>query len=435
MERSDDKDHKLVTVSSSEVGSPIEKDGSISPFSSREEFISENVAPPAPDGGRRAWLVVLGGWLNFTASFGIVNAFGTFESVYETDLHMSTSLVTWIGSAQMFVLFVGGIIVGPIFDKWGARIPMLMGTFLCLVSFLSCSFSTKFYQLLLAQGFTLGLGCALLFYPTTSAVSEWFDKRRGLALGLVVSGASAGGILWPLVLNQLIDKIGINGTHRATGVIAAPLMLTSCFLVKERKLTNSANDDSEAKVPPAPVQQTSLAATILDVRFLALSLGLLFINGGMMVPFFYIPQYAIDHGVSPTMANNMLAITYVASLCGRILSGWVADQIGRFNMLICISTLTGIATLCWMQTSTLPAMMTVSLLFGFSSGGIVPLGSACVAQTTPASMGRIGLRIGAMMAICSVGTLASGPISGTIRDQTHQWWGVLVSQKRFLSVF
>lgn len=71
MERSDDKDHKLVTVSSSEVGSPIEKDGSISPFSSREEFISENVAPPAPDGGRRAWLVVLGGWLNFTASFGM----------------------------------------------------------------------------------------------------------------------------------------------------------------------------------------------------------------------------------------------------------------------------------------------------------------------------------------------------------------------------
>lgn len=51
----------------------------------------------------------------------------------------------------------------------------------------------------------------LRFYPTTSAVSEWFDKRRGLALGLVVSGASAGGILWPLVLNQLIDKIGING--------------------------------------------------------------------------------------------------------------------------------------------------------------------------------------------------------------------------------
>lgn len=71
MERSDDKDHKLVTVTSSEVGSPIEKDGSISPFSSREEYIPENVGEPAPDGGRRAWLVVLGGWLNFTASFGM----------------------------------------------------------------------------------------------------------------------------------------------------------------------------------------------------------------------------------------------------------------------------------------------------------------------------------------------------------------------------
>lgn len=61
--------------------------------------------------------------------------------------------------------------------------------------------------------------------------------------------------------------------------------------------------------------------------------------------------------------------------------------------------------------------------FGLFSGGLVPLGSACVAQTTP-DMGHIGLRIGAMMAFCSVGALAGGPISGAIRDHFHDWAGV-----------
>ncbi len=62
----------------------------------------------------------------------------------------------------MFILFLSGVLVGPAFDKWGARKLMLSGTFLCLVAFISCSFATRFYQFLLAQGFLFGLGCALL---------------------------------------------------------------------------------------------------------------------------------------------------------------------------------------------------------------------------------------------------------------------------------
>ncbi|KAJ6779721.1 hypothetical protein PWT90_02064 [Aphanocladium album] len=433
----DDKEGQIVNISLEPL-SPI-SDDEVS-LSGPESPDIEQVDDPAPDGGKRAWLVVLGGFLNFTASFGIVNAFGTFESAYQTKLGMSTTLVSWIGSIQMFVLFLGGILVGPAYDRWGARLPMLLGTFLCLLSFVACSFSTQFYQLLLAQGFLLGVGCALLFYPTTSAVSEWFDKKRGLALGLVVSGASSGGILWPLVLNQLIGKIGIYGTHRASGIIAAPLLFIACFLVKERRQrkiapspgASAADDDKDAdsssgsckKEAAIPQPKMSLFS-ILDARFLATSVALLFINGGMMVPFFYVPQYAIDHGVSATMANNMLAMVYVASLSGRILSGWIADYVGRFNTLLAVTAVTGLATVLWSAMSALPGIMAVSLLFGFASGGIVPLASACIAQITPPHMmHHMGLRIGAMMTICSAGMLVGGPVSGTIKDKTQHWPGV-----------
>ncbi|KAJ4155545.1 hypothetical protein LMH87_000784 [Akanthomyces muscarius] len=375
-----------------------------------------------PDSGRRAWLVVFGGFLNFTASFGLLNSFGTFEAQYERSMQLPTSTVTWIGSLQMFILFLSGILVGPAFDKWGARKLMLSGTFLCLVAFISCSFATRFYQFLLAQGFLFGLGCALLFYPTTSAVSEWFDKRRGLALGLVCSGASAGGILWPMVLNEFFMDFNGAKTHRLTAAIAIPMLLLSCVLVRERHVRLAGHDMAGNEVKAS---QTSISKAIWDTRFLGLSSALLFINCGMMVPFFYIPGYAQDNGVDTTMSNNLLAISYSASLVGRIFTGWVADHIGRFNMLILISILTSLATFSFISAKTLTTFIAFSVLFGFSSGGIVPLGSACVAQTTP-DMGHLGLRIGTMMAISSIGTLAGGPATGAIKGATHAWPGVFI---------
>ncbi|KAM3528934.1 hypothetical protein MY4038_005642, partial [Beauveria bassiana] len=324
-----------------------------------------------PDSGRHAWLVVISGFINFTASFG---------------------------AFDMFVLFLSGSFIGPAFDKWGARKLMLSGTFLCLAAFIACSFATEFYQLLLAQGLLFGLGCALF------AVSEWFDKKRGFALGLVVSGASAGGILWPIVLNKLFLHIRIASTHRVAAAIAVPLMLLSCVFVRERK--DIAGHDTAGKGVKA--SQTPISKAIGDVRFLGLSFALLFVDCGMMVPFNFLPQYAQYREINGTMANNLLAISYAASLVGRIFTGWVADHIGS------------VATLCFAWAATLPTLVVVSLLFGFSSGGIVPLGSALVAQTTP-DMGYIGLRIGAMMAICSVGTLAGGPAAGAIQDATRDW--------------
>lgn len=88
-----------------------------------------------------------------------------------------------------------------------------------------------------------------------------------------------------------------------------------------------------------------------------------------------------------------------------------------------MGVLTATITFSW-GSMTSPAGMTASaLLFGLFSGGLVPLGSACVAQTTP-DMGRIGLRIGLMMAFASFAALAGGPASGAIKDATAAWLAV-----------
>lgn len=132
-----------------------------------------------------------------------------------------------------------------------------------------------------------------------------------------------------MVLNKLFLQIGIAWTHRVAAAIAIPLMLFSCAFVRERK--GIAGHDTAGKGIKA--SQTSISKAIWDARFLGLSFALLFIDCGMMVPFSYMPQYAKDHNIDGTMANNLLAISYAASLVGRIFTGWVADHIGRYATL------------------------------------------------------------------------------------------------------
>ena len=163
------------------------------------------------------------------------------------------------------------------------------------------------------------------FYPATSAISEWFNKRRALALGMAVSGSSAGGILWPLVVNKLFTVVSEPWVHRINALISIPLLLVACFLVQERKGV-AGHDTAGNEIKPS---QTSFSKAVLDWRFFFLSIALFFIYCGMLVPFYYIPLYAELHGVSITMSNNLLAIAYSGSVCGRVATGWIADHVGR----------------------------------------------------------------------------------------------------------
>lgn len=187
------------------------------------------------------------------------------------------------------------------------------------------------------------------FYPATSAISEWFNHKRGLALGIALSGSSVGGIFWPIIINKLFASVPGPWVHRIIALISVPVLLVSCFLVRERKVTPTTTvvvTDTEANLSgsvtsPGSADKDKLDSTaetregsgileaVCERRFGALCLSLFFIYGGMLIPFYYIPLFAIEHGLGATMANNLLAIGYAGSVVGRVGSGWIADRFGR----------------------------------------------------------------------------------------------------------
>lgn len=93
---------------------------------------------------------------------------------------------------QGFLLFLVGVIVGPIFDKGYLKSLIAIGSFLVVFGLMMTSLSTKYYQVFLAHGVVVGIGCAFLFLPSIAIVATYFTSRRAIATGVTASGGSIG---------------------------------------------------------------------------------------------------------------------------------------------------------------------------------------------------------------------------------------------------
>lgn len=132
-----DKSNELSQNPPEQVHSVLENDGSalnvsnhVPPNDTDGPIPSEKVGPQDqadghafPEGGLRAWLVVLGSFSGMTASFGILNSAGTFQAYLSTHqlVHESPSAVGWIFSLYAFLTFFCGVQIGPVFDAYGPR--------------------------------------------------------------------------------------------------------------------------------------------------------------------------------------------------------------------------------------------------------------------------------------------------------------------------
>ena len=72
------------------------------------------------------------------------------------------------------------------------------------------SLCTEYYQSFLAQGLLLGSSMSFLFTPALATVSRFFARHRGLALGITVSGSFIGGVIWPIMLDRLLNDHGVS---------------------------------------------------------------------------------------------------------------------------------------------------------------------------------------------------------------------------------
>ncbi|KAJ8075502.1 hypothetical protein PM082_021132 [Marasmius tenuissimus] len=401
------------TVSSShekEIGSLQSKTGS-----QREE--DDHLAVPQveidfPDGGFRAWTIVVGAACTSFATFGYVTAWGAFQAYYEEDLlaGYSPSTIAWIGSVQYALVFLPALPIGRLFDLGYFRLPFLCSSLLVGVSAFLTAECTTFWQLLLCQGILQGAACGCTFGPIVAIVGHWFKRRRGLAIGLVALGSSIGGTVFPIATRRLIIQVGFPWALRILGfILLFALALPNLTLARRlppKNIKGGLLNLAAFKFMPYTIWTLSSFLTLL----------------GLYTALTYIDVAAVQAGVSRDFSFYLVSIANASSTLGRISTAVLSDRIGPVNWIAPTTVAAAILTYAWPFARTQSSLIVIAVIYGAMTGSYI---SAFVNPIF--EMGEIhdiGRRGGMLLSVGAIGALIGPPISGAIRQSTGSFEAV-----------
>lgn len=251
-----------------------------------------------------------------------------------------------------------------------------IGMVFCIMMISLCH---SFWQFLLSQGVLLGICMALATWPMVALVGQYFKRSRAAATGFVVAGSSLGGIVWPIVIDRLLNatSVGFAWTMRIIGFVMIPCLIFSCIAARSPEQTVQQEDSNAAETSDkqASVQidlkheRTAARKALYRQSSMQLTcLAMFLIYFGLFAPIFYLPSFATDHGFSTTLAFYTASIVNGASFLGRVLPGFVADKYGKFNCCIVATLLSGIIVLCWTKATSVAGLVLWSAAYGFASG-------------------------------------------------------------------
>ncbi|EGD85256.1 hypothetical protein H112_08987 [Trichophyton rubrum D6] len=324
-----------------------------------------------PEGGARAWAVAIGTAGIAFCTLGVINSFGVLQGWYQVHQleDRTASEISWIGSTQALFVFGGGVIGGPLFDLYGAKV-IRPAALLYVVSIMLTSVCKEYHQFVLAQGILGGLSNGMTIFPAMSAGPQYFNKRRAAAMGIGIAGSSLGGVVWPIVLTV------------------------------------------KARLPPQKTQ-FFLWSSFKETPYLYLVAAGFFGFLGVFTPLFYLPIYAYIQGAGVSLAFYLAAIFNAASFVGRVVTGILADKLGRFNMFFAATITSGLLTVCWLEVHTDAALVVFACFFGFCSGAVTT-GMAVSFTSIPKDPRNIGTYMGMGMGIAAIAALVGPPINGAL---------------------
>lgn len=278
---------------------------------------------------------------------------------------------------------LGGIVMGWWLDRAGMGKPALLGSVtIGLGSILVSQVETPF-ELWAIYGLLIGLvGNATMFSPLVTNITRWFGKNRGMAVGIVTSGQSLAGFLWPPIFELGIGSFGWRQTYLLYGIFALVTMVPLALVLRRR--------------PPAPVAAAALRAqagiasdapvlhlqpTTLLALLCAAIVGCCI---AMSLPIAHLKSHATDIGIAPLQAASVLSVLLAGSFVARALvSGLLMARIGALRTLFFFSAIQALTLGLLPFIEGLVALYVVAALFGFGYGGIGPTYPVVVREFLP----------------------------------------------------
>ncbi|MCC7549816.1 MAG: MFS transporter [Burkholderiales bacterium] len=318
---------------------------------------------------------------------------------------------------------ISGILLGRACDRFGIMLPALACTLALAFGYVTAASASALWQFALIQGVLIGSGSAATFAPLMADTSQWFTRRRGIAIGIFASGNYLSGTIWPPLLQHFIAEHGWRATYQGIALFCLATMLPLALMLRRRA--------------PAPAPSgTAAAPAVRRAQVLPLGMSpaalqtLLVIAGvaccvAMSMPQVHIVAYCADLGYGPAVGAQMLSLMLACGIVSRVGFGFISDRIGGLRTLLLGSSLQGLALLLFLPFDGLVSLYLISALFGLFQGGIVPSYAIIIREYFPAA--QAGWRVGFVITATLFGMALGGWMSGAIFDLSGSYRAAFVN--------
>ncbi|HZU91957.1 MAG TPA: MFS transporter [Stellaceae bacterium] len=303
---------------------------------------------------------------------GTAFSFSIFAAALQRALGAGSGSISLIFGGALALLYVGGFPAGILADRIGTQWVAGAGAALAGGSLVIGGMVRTIWQADAALGLGFGLGLAVAYSPAVAAVQPWFDRNRGVASGIALSGTGLGTLLMPLLALWLSETRGWRTALTAIGLAVMGLGATAAYWIRRPPGSPSAPfprraDGSLYRIARAPA-------------FRWLYVGGFLSSFALLVPIVQTIPHAVRGGIPPQQATWLISILGFGSVAGRLILGPVADRLGRQRILGALYAVLGALFLIWTCRVGFAVMALFALAYGVCYGATIALRPAVIAD-------------------------------------------------------
>jgi len=382
------------------------------------------------------WIIVAVALVSMAFWLGIRSSFSVFYVALLEDFRWTRAGSAGVQSMALITYTILAPLVGTLIDRFGPRRVVAPGILVLAFGLVLCGSIKTLNQFYLFYGVVMGSGITCIGIITYSAIlAHWFEKKRGLASGIAVSGMGLGTFLLVPISQSFISMLGWRMTFIITGVLVLIILLPTNVLFLKHKPREVGQYPDGLKLsqilPSAPNSKKSVNQTAADwtlkkaarsAQFWALIIFPFLSVVGIYIILVHNVKFLVDQGIDKMAAALIFAMVGAVSSIFRIFWGWLSDRIGRemtFTMGILCACM-GVSCLLLFESSQLKIYIYgFFLLFGMGWGVTAPM-----FMSTSADLFK-GKIFGLIYGFVEAGIGAAGAIgawvAGFIFDQSQSY--------------
>ena len=334
----------------------------------------------------------------------------------QSEFALDRAASTYPYVATMFGYGIGNVIIGRMLDRIGIKKPIIFALSLIVASYILSIFVRDVFFLSIIQ-FFLGFSAAAFFGPMMADISNYFYRRKGLAVSLVASGQHLCGAIWPFLIKDFLLDGDWRNAHLFIAIVCSILIPILFYLLGNKKPKIDLNQNLSSRREDIN-SKVKLSISNKRVQVLLMFAGV-FCCVTMSMPQVHIVPLCIDNGYGLAVGTEILSFMLFAAVASRVIFGFLSDKIGPIQTLLLGSSLQAISLTMFLPFNSQLSLYIVAIFFGLSQGGIVPIYAVIISKFLPSN--EVAERVGFLIFATIVGMSLGGWLSGEIYDLTKSY--------------